>query len=168
MGYSIMCIPMAADKLNDCLDLYRASWRANGHPGNGEVMMAFSMFCDEDGDRARRIAGPKIEAYLEAIVSASSEWDGALTSPDYKGYDRMVQSLRAQSTASQIASGAAWIGSPAELRETIPRMHEVYGGFDHASLQINFNTMPQDEAMRSMRLFAAEVMPAFVQAPATV
>jgi hypothetical protein len=34
-------------------------------------------------------------------------------------------------------------------------------------MQINFNTMPQDEAMRSMRLFAEEVMPAFASEPVT-
>jgi alkanesulfonate monooxygenase SsuD/methylene tetrahydromethanopterin reductase-like flavin-dependent oxidoreductase (luciferase family) len=167
-GYSIMCIPMAAEKLNDCLEIYRGAWRDAGHPGRGEVMMAFSMFVDQDGERARRIAAPKIDAYLQAIVAASSEWDGALTSPDYKGYDRMVQSLRAQNTASQIASGAAWIGSPAEIREAIARAQEMYGGFDHASMQINFNTMPHDEAMRSLRLFAEEVLPAFQPAAAAV
>ena len=161
MGYAIMCIPMAAEKLSEFLALYRGAWKAAGHPGNGEVMMAFSMFVDEDGERARRIAGPRIEAYLHSLVDAASDWDGAIDSPDYPGYDRMVQSLRAQSMESQIASGSAWVGTPAEVRETIHRMRAMFGDFDHASMQINFNMMPQDEAMRSMRLFANEVMPAF-------
>jgi alkanesulfonate monooxygenase SsuD/methylene tetrahydromethanopterin reductase-like flavin-dependent oxidoreductase (luciferase family) len=164
-GYSIMCIPMAAEKLNECLTAYRDAWRSAGHPGNGEIMMAYSMFVDADGDRARRIAKPKIEAYLHSLVDAASDWDGALSSKDYPGYDRMVQSLRAQTMESQIESGAAWIGTPAEVRATIARMQEQYGGFDHASMQINFNTIPQAEAMRSMRLFAEEVMPAFVKKP---
>jgi alkanesulfonate monooxygenase SsuD/methylene tetrahydromethanopterin reductase-like flavin-dependent oxidoreductase (luciferase family) len=120
----------------------------------------------EDGDRARRIAGPRIEAYLHSLVDAASEWDGALSSKDYPGYDRMVQNLRAQTMESQIASGAAWVGTPAEVRETIARIDEQYGGFDHASMQINFNTMPQEEALRSMRLFAEDVMPAFTKKPA--
>jgi alkanesulfonate monooxygenase SsuD/methylene tetrahydromethanopterin reductase-like flavin-dependent oxidoreductase (luciferase family) len=164
-GHGIMCIPMAAEKLNDCLSAYRQAWRAAGHAGTGEVMMAYSMFVDEDGDRARRLAGPKIEAYLHSLVEAASDWDGAVDSPDYPGYDKMVQSLRAQTMETQIAGGSAWVGTPAEVRETIARMQETYGGFDHASMQINFNTMPQDEAMRSMRLFAEEVMPAFTTAP---
>jgi alkanesulfonate monooxygenase SsuD/methylene tetrahydromethanopterin reductase-like flavin-dependent oxidoreductase (luciferase family) len=164
-GYAIMCIPMAAEKLNECLRIYRAAWRDAGHAGNGEVMMAFSMFADEDGDRARRIAGPKIEAYLQAIVAASSDWDGALSSKDYPGYDRMVQSLRAQTMETQIASAAAWVGTPAEIRATIERARELYGDFDHASIQVNFNTLPHDEAMRSLRLFAKEVLPAFAKTP---
>jgi len=38
--------------------------------------------------------------------------------------------------------------------------HE-FGGFEHASLQVNFNTMPYAEALASMRLFAQEIMPRF-------
>jgi alkanesulfonate monooxygenase SsuD/methylene tetrahydromethanopterin reductase-like flavin-dependent oxidoreductase (luciferase family) len=166
-GYAIMCIPMAADTLRDLLVAYRSAWRAAGHPGNGEVMMAFSMFVDEDPARARRIAGPRIEAYLHSLVDAASDWADGLVSKDYIGYDKMVESLRKQTMESQIASGSAWIGTPAELRATIARMQDEFGGFEHASLQINFNTMPQDEAMRSLALFATEVMPHFVPALAT-
>jgi alkanesulfonate monooxygenase SsuD/methylene tetrahydromethanopterin reductase-like flavin-dependent oxidoreductase (luciferase family) len=160
-GHSIMCIPMAADKLRELLSVYRQSWREAGHPGNGEVMLAFSMYVDRDGDRARAVAKPKIEAYLRSLVDAASEWDGALSSKDYPGYDRMIQSLRAQTMETQIAGGSAWIGTPAEIRESIARVQEEFGGFEHASMQVNFNTLGQDDAMRSLRLFAQEVMPAF-------
>jgi hypothetical protein len=33
-------------------------------------------------------------------------------------------------------------------------------------MQINFGSIPYEEARRSMRLFAREVMPAFVKTPA--
>jgi alkanesulfonate monooxygenase SsuD/methylene tetrahydromethanopterin reductase-like flavin-dependent oxidoreductase (luciferase family) len=106
-------------------------------------------------------------AYLHSLVAAASDWHGAVDSPNCPGYDRMVESLRAQTMETQIASGSALVGTPAEVRATIARMQETYDGFDHASMQINFNTMPQDEALRSMRLFAEEVIPAFTQ-PAPV
>jgi hypothetical protein len=35
--------------------------------------------------------------------------------------------------------------------------------FEHASLQVNFNLIPHAEALRSLRLFAAEVMPHFAE-----
>jgi hypothetical protein len=38
--------------------------------------------------------------------------------------------------------------------------HE-FGGFEHASLQVNFNTMAYAPALASMSLFAREVMPRF-------
>jgi len=40
-------------------------------------------------------------------------------------------------------------------------MQQDFGGFEHASLQVNFNLMPVDAALASMRLFAREVMPRF-------
>ena len=55
----------------------------------------------------------------------------------------------------------AWIGSPHEIAATITRLQRDFGGFEHASLQVNFNTMPVEPALASMRLFAREVMPHF-------
>ena len=69
--------------------------------------------------------------------------------------------MRASNAAEQIASGGAWAGSPDEIAATITRLQHEFGGFEHASLQINFNTMPYAEALASMRLFAQEVMPRF-------
>ena len=51
-GYSLMAIPIGP--IGPLLELYRKSWRDAGHPGDGEVMVAFHMFCHEDGgSRAR-------------------------------------------------------------------------------------------------------------------
>ena len=73
----------------------------------------------------------------------------------------MIAGLRASNAQEQIASGAAWIGSPDEIARTILRLADDFGGFEHASLQVNFNTMPFAPALASMRLFAREVMPRF-------
>ena len=35
----------------------------------------------------------------------------------------------------------------------------MVGGFEIASLQVNFSAIPLEDAERSMRLFAQEVMP---------
>src|SRR6266849_8625146 len=56
MGYSVMAIPMAGGKMRELLGLYRQAWRDAGHPGDGEVMLAFHMFCHPDGETARDIA----------------------------------------------------------------------------------------------------------------
>lgn len=160
-GYSIMAIPLAGPKMRETLQIYRDAWRAAGHPGNGEVMLAFQMFADHDSERARRIAKPKMEAYLHSLVEAASDWAEGTSSKDYPGYDKMVEKLRLETMESQIASGAAWVGTPDEIGASIARVQEEFGGFEHASMQINFNTMPQDEAMRSLKLFGTEVIPRF-------
>jgi alkanesulfonate monooxygenase SsuD/methylene tetrahydromethanopterin reductase-like flavin-dependent oxidoreductase (luciferase family) len=162
MGYAVMAIAFVAAKMRPLLSAYRAAWKAAGHPGEGEVMIAFHMFCDRDGDRARTIAAPLIDNYLSSLVDAASDWLDGRTSQDYPGYDKIIAGLRASNAADQMESGAAWVGTPDEIARIVAQMHADFGGFEHASLQVNFNLMPFDAAMGSMRLFASEVMPRFV------
>jgi alkanesulfonate monooxygenase SsuD/methylene tetrahydromethanopterin reductase-like flavin-dependent oxidoreductase (luciferase family) len=52
------------------------------------------------------------------------------------------------------------VGTPARIVEQIHEYDAMVGGFDIASLQVNFNDVAVDDAERSMRLFAEDVMPA--------
>jgi alkanesulfonate monooxygenase SsuD/methylene tetrahydromethanopterin reductase-like flavin-dependent oxidoreductase (luciferase family) len=159
MGYSIMAIPMAAEKLRETLVAYRAAWRAAGHPGDGEVMLALHMFVDEDGERARRIARPQIDAYFRSLLQAANDWTTGTSSSDYKDYDKKYERLSQQTMESLIESGSALIGTPAEALASLTALNERVGGFEHASLQVNFHLLPQDEALRSLELFGREVIP---------
>ena len=160
-GYSLMVNPLSAPRLRELSALYRKAYRDAGHPGNGEVMLAFHMFVDRDGDRARAIARPQLEGYFRALAEAASGWGSGTTSSAYRGYDQKFASIQAQTFESLVDGGAAWIGTPAEVRETIARFTEAVGGFEIASLQVNFHLLPVAEARRSMELFAQEVLPAF-------
>ena len=68
MGYSVMAIPLTGAVMRPLLGAYREAWKEAGHPGEGEVMLAFHMFCDEDGARARAVACPLLDAYLRSLV----------------------------------------------------------------------------------------------------
>ena len=161
MGYSVMAIAFVAAKMRPLLAAYRDAWKAAGHPGEGEVMIAFHMFCDSDGARARAVAAPLIDNYLRSLVDAASDWLDGRTSHDYPGYDKIIAGLRASNAADQMTTGAAWVGTPDEIARTIATMQVDFGGFEHASLQVNFNLMPFADAMSSLRLFAREVIPRF-------
>lgn len=163
MGYSVMAIPLGGAVMRPLLGAYRDAWQASGRAGEGEVMLAFHMFCDADGDRARAFAAPFIDAYLHSLVEAASDWLDGRTSQDYPGYDRVIAKLKQSRAADQIASGAAWIGSPDEIISQIRKTQQEFGDYQHASLQVNFNMMPLDGALASMRLFAQEVMPHFTR-----
>src|SRR5215467_13220595 len=160
-GYSVMAIPLGGAVMRPLLKAYRDAWKAAGHPGAGEVMLAFHMFCDADGERARAFACPFIDDYLYSLVEAASDWLDGRTSQDYPGYDKVIAKLQESRAADQIASGAAWIGSPGEIIDQIRRTQEEFGVYEHASLQVNFNMVPLDAARASMRLFAEQVMPRF-------
>ncbi len=56
MGYSVMAIPLGGGAMRALIGAYREAWKAAGHPGDGEIMLAFHMFCDADGERARDFA----------------------------------------------------------------------------------------------------------------
>jgi alkanesulfonate monooxygenase SsuD/methylene tetrahydromethanopterin reductase-like flavin-dependent oxidoreductase (luciferase family) len=163
-GYSVMAIPLGGAAMRPLLAAYRDARKAAGHAGEGEVMLAFHMFCDADGERARAFACPLIDAYLHSLVEAASDWLDGSTSRDYPGYDKVIAKLRESCAADQISSGAAWIGSPAEIIEQIRRTQDEFGGYEHASLQVNFNMVPLEAALSSMRLFAERVMPCFTGA----
>jgi alkanesulfonate monooxygenase SsuD/methylene tetrahydromethanopterin reductase-like flavin-dependent oxidoreductase (luciferase family) len=159
MGYSLMAIPIGP--LGPLLDSYRQAWRAAGHPGDGEVMIAFHMFCDEDAQRARTIPRRSFDLYFEALLESAGEWTQGAHSKDYEGYDKSISRMKGFSLEGQIEAGGAWIGTPDEIKATIRRFRAAVGPFEHASLQINFGTLDFAAAQRSMRLFASEVIPEF-------
>jgi alkanesulfonate monooxygenase SsuD/methylene tetrahydromethanopterin reductase-like flavin-dependent oxidoreductase (luciferase family) len=159
-GHFLMAIPYAGAKMRELLGLYRDAWRAAGHPGRGRVMLAFHMFCAETTDEAVRVAREPLNGYLKSVVTAAAEWTEGLNSQDYPNYDKVIAGLAKETFETQLAKGCAWVGAPEELVQRILAFDEEVGGFEIASLQVNFNTIALDDAERSMRLFAREVMPA--------
>ena len=75
-----------------------------------------------------------------------------------------MRKLRSFTLDGQIESGGAWVGTPDEIKAIIRRVVGSVGKFEHASLQINFNTISRDAALASLRLFGAEVLPHFADA----
>ena len=124
-------------------------------------MLAFHMFCHEDRAAAQAIAQAPLERYLRSLVEAASDWTAGLSSADYPGYGRIIETLRKETFESQIASGSAWIGTPADIAAQIEAFTARVGRFESASLQVNFNTIGVEDAIRSVRLFSTTVMPRF-------
>lgn len=159
MGHGIMAIPMAGGAMRDLLDAYRNAWAKAGHPGRGAVMLAFHMFCHDSQAEAERVAREPLNRYLRSLVEAASEWRSGTASADYAGYDKVIEALSREDFDTQVAKCAAWIGTPEHIVETIHRYNDQVGGFDIASVQVNFNDMPLIEAEASMRLFGDKVLP---------
>ncbi len=47
---------------------------------------------------------------------------------------------------SKVAGGAAWIGASAKTAAKTGRVQQQFGGYEHASLRVNFNMMPLEAA----------------------
>jgi hypothetical protein len=89
-----------------------------------------------------------------------------VSSRDYPNYQKMIQSISEETFESQVEKSAAWIGTPDDIRHAIETYDREVGGFESASLQVNFGLIGRAEAEQSMRLFAREVMPHFGRAQA--
>src|SRR5208282_473048 len=158
-GHSIMAIPLAGGKMKELISLYREAWRTAGHQGRGRVMLAFHMLCCETREEAVRVAREPLNRYLKSLVAAASDWTEGLSSKDYPNYDKIIAGLAQETFESQVEKGAAWIGTPDSIVEQIRAYQALVGGFESASMQVNFNLVSLEDARRSMRLFAREVMP---------
>lgn len=158
-GYAVMAIPMAGGRMRELIGIYRHAWAEAGHPGRGRVMMAFHMFCHPDRKQAIDIAREPLNRYLKRLVDGAQHWLRGADSADYPGYDKIIAALDQETIETQMEKGAAWVGDPASIRDTIAAYVDMVGPFEIASLQVNFNTIAVDDAERSMRLFAQDVMP---------
>jgi len=167
-GHGVMGIPLTGTLTRELIRTYRAAWKEAGHPGEGRVMLAFHMFCHEDRRQAERIAREPLNAYLRALVDAASGWATGTSSKDYKGYDKMIEALSKETFETQTEKGAAWVGNPDDIVESIRRLEDEFGYFDVASLQVNFHTIGYEEAANAMRLFGSEVIPRVARATAGV
>ena len=158
-GFNLMAIPLPGGKMNELIKIYREAWKNADHEGRGKVMLAHHMFCHENHDTALAIAREPLNRYLKSLVNAASMWLTGSSSLDYPGYDKIIETLSKETADSQIEKSAAFIGSPERLVEQINEYQEATGGFDIASLQVNFNDINVRDAENSMRLFSNKVMP---------
>jgi alkanesulfonate monooxygenase SsuD/methylene tetrahydromethanopterin reductase-like flavin-dependent oxidoreductase (luciferase family) len=162
-GYHLMAIPLGGAKMEELLTLYRKAWLDAGHPGQGKIMLAFHMFCAPTSEEAVAKSRHEITRYLKSIIDGASDWVTGANSRDYPNYDKILAALAEETFESQVEKGGAWVGTPDEIRTQINAYRDLVGGFDSASLQVNFGLVSRDDAARSMRLFADEVMPHFRQ-----
>lgn len=161
LGHHLMGIPLAGAQMAKLMKTYRDAWTKAGHPGRGRVMLAFHMFCAETREKAAAIAREPLNIYLKSIVNAASDWMSGVASKDYPNYQKMIEIISNETYESQVEKGSAWIGTPDDIRKAVAQYDSAVGGFESASLQVNFGMIPYAEAEASMRLFAREVVPHF-------
>ena len=124
-------------------------------------MLAFHMLCTESEEQAIAIGRAPLNAYLKSLVDGASGWLEGKASSDYPNYDKIIAALSKETFETQREKGAAWIGAPDVIIQQIKDYHASVGGFEIASLQVNFNVMERADAEASMRLFATQVLPYF-------
>ena len=163
-GFNLMLVAFAGPPMRESVGVFREAWRQAGHLGEGKIALGFHMFCHPDREEAHRIAKPNIDAYFKSLVSAAEQdsgWGAGTSSKDYPGYEGYLDDLRAANFDSLLNGGTIWVGTPEDIRQQISGYAQEVGGFDTASMQVNFHLISESDAAASMRLFSKEVIPSF-------
>lgn len=161
LGMRLMAIPGVGSSPTELIQIYREAWHKAAHPGRPTVMMACFMYCHENREEAIRIAKGPVERHFESIYDAMADYVKGQTSTNYKGYEKMAEKIRQETFESQVAHGAAFVGTPEDIAEQLHAFDKAMAGCDHVSLQVNFNDMCYEDAERSMKLFGEKVIPRF-------
>ena len=161
-GFNLMIVPYAGKpgQLQEYVKMYRRVWAESGHRAGAEQIQV-AQFCyvaekrDEANSGFQRICRKYLETFADAVVS----WQGK-TSDQYPGYEKMVASILATTPEKIVQQGGAFVGTPDDVAQQIRDCVNAFGPIE-PSMQISFGGSKDDEAFRTLELFAAQVMPRF-------
>jgi alkanesulfonate monooxygenase SsuD/methylene tetrahydromethanopterin reductase-like flavin-dependent oxidoreductase (luciferase family) len=151
-----------AEHVRQHVDLYWQTWQAhrqepdrlNGHVAKPKVGILRHVFVADTDDAA-----------LAAARTAHGHWYRSITKLWHDHDDHTPDGLFAWEPAMQ--GETILFGSPPRVREQMARLLEV-SGCNYVIGAFAWGTLPHDQALRSLRLFAEEVMPAFADRTAPV
>jgi natural product biosynthesis luciferase-like monooxygenase protein len=161
-GYHIMIVPFASnlELVRELVQSYRDGWRDGGHaPGAEQIQSSLHCYIAETHDQALEGFTRPVNRYIEVFAEAVRSWQGQQSS-QYAGYSKLVDAISALTAEKMIESHTALVGTPEEVIEQIEFNRQLIGEHE-PSMQINFGGMDEGEALRTLELFAARVMPSF-------
>ena len=123
--------------------------RLNGHVAAPKIAVSYKLCLAETEEEALATARPAQRQHFESLVKLWRDFgtEPAGFTPDL---DLMVK------------SGTALVGTPARVREQVEQIVAT-SGCNYLMLQLHFGGMAHAQALRTLRLFADEVMPAFAE-----
>jgi natural product biosynthesis luciferase-like monooxygenase protein len=161
-GFNLMIVPYAGKpgQLQEFVKMYRRVWAESGHkPGAEQVQVAQFAYVAEKRAEAQAGFERICRRYLETFADAVQSWRGK-SSDQYPGYDKMVASILATTPDKIVAGGGAFVGTPDDVIGQIRGCVDAFGAIE-PSMQINFGGSTDQEAFRTLELFAQKVMPHF-------
>jgi len=161
LGIGILIIPQkpweaVAQELAEYRTIYK---QVNGGEPLPTIAAGWT-FCDKSADRAREMAVKYIGGYWNTALrhyEMASEHFGKAKGYEY--YELMAKNLKGNTDASieYFLSLQVW-GTPEMCFNRIDEIRQKVGA-DHFTGVFSYAGMPIEDAEKSLRLFAAEVMP---------
>jgi alkanesulfonate monooxygenase SsuD/methylene tetrahydromethanopterin reductase-like flavin-dependent oxidoreductase (luciferase family) len=153
-GYNFVGLGPAA-AVRQHVDLYWRTWESHRHePGrlNGHVT------APKVGILRQVVVADTDDEAVEATREAHQDWYRSITKLWHDYDDHCVDGLFAWEPAMQHET--ILCGSPSRIRERMARLVET-SGCNYVVCSFAWGTLPQEQMLRSLRLFAQEVMPTF-------
>jgi alkanesulfonate monooxygenase SsuD/methylene tetrahydromethanopterin reductase-like flavin-dependent oxidoreductase (luciferase family) len=163
LGVGMLIIPQKPwPEVAKELDDYRAIYRqVNGMDAPPPISAGWT-FCDENAERARELAYRYIGGYFQTVLEHYRFADDHLgRTKGYEYYGKMTEKIHTYGEDKIIdffVNLQVW-GTPERCYEKILDIHRRIWNTHYVGV-FSYAGMPEDEAERSMRLFAGEVMPA--------
>jgi alkanesulfonate monooxygenase SsuD/methylene tetrahydromethanopterin reductase-like flavin-dependent oxidoreductase (luciferase family) len=147
-----------ADATRAQAEIYWDAWHAhrseadrlNGHVAEPRVGANYKVYVAETDDEALAVARPAQRQHHQSLVKL---WHDFGAEPVGRGFTPDLDLM--------LERRVAFVGSPARIREQMSEWAEEASGCNYLVCQIHFGGMTHEQALRSLRLFADEVMPAF-------
>jgi alkanesulfonate monooxygenase SsuD/methylene tetrahydromethanopterin reductase-like flavin-dependent oxidoreductase (luciferase family) len=171
LGVGVLIIPQKPwHEVAKELETYRGVYRqVNGVEAPAPVSAGWT-FCHPDPARAREQARRWIGGYYETVLEHYQfAGDHLARTKGYEYYGKMSDKIAQYGTDTVIdyfTNLQVW-GTPEQCYERILDIHRRTGNSHYVGV-FSYAGMPYDEAERSMRLFAAEVMPALEKLDVTL
>ena len=171
LGLGMMIIPQKPWKeVENELRSYREIYQeVNGEPAPPPIVVGFT-FCHEDEDTAREMAKEYIGNYWESIVDHYEfHSDHLKTTKGYEYYGKFTEKIEQygdQEVKDFFLDLQVW-GTPEQCYQKIVATQGRTANESFLAA-FSFGGLPYEEAERSMRLFAKEVMPRLQKLTAAV
>ena len=150
-GFQLMTLPYLYREpgaLPAFIKIYHENLAKAGHDvGKTDILGKFHIYVTDSLDKAVEEAAPYLDNYLEVHTAADT---------DRKEVGLLVQ----RAAETQIREGFVLAGDPQRVADTIRKWSEP-NGLTTISGTFHFGGMPQEMALRNIRLFAEKVMPQF-------
>lgn len=162
LGVGMLIIPQKPWKeVAKELDAYRTVYREVNHAEAPPPVSAGWTFCHENANYAHEMARRYIGGYFQSVLDHYKFGDDHLkTTKGYEYYGKMTDKIQQYGTGSVtdfFVDLQVW-GTPEQCHQRIMDIHARTGNSHYIGV-FSYAGMPYDEAERSQRLFAKEVMP---------
>jgi alkanesulfonate monooxygenase SsuD/methylene tetrahydromethanopterin reductase-like flavin-dependent oxidoreductase (luciferase family) len=143
------------------MDTYRERFADRHGREPGPPVTCDFVYCDADAGRAEEMARRHIAGYLTSVMQhyelASDHFKDAKGYESYGSAVDLMQAIGLEKLCDMYLSVNAW-GTPEHILDQLHARREIIGPFDLTAC-FRYSGLPLEDAERSLRTFAASVLP---------